>query len=296
VHTSQTLPKKKEMWHVWQCWLPERAVSQPFLMYGLTALSAFHLAHQRQPENEIWISLALRHQTKALHFFRSSLLAVTEQNCHDLFALSNLLIVMSLASSAFESPEVENASLGIGLAFEPLLLIRGTTEMLRGALGWLKNGPMANLLNGHTVSPPSDLSLPVDVDFRIDQLNSMILKADLEATVQQDVLQDLRNLEEIYREVSCNTGATQRQSGIVWKWPGLISEAYLSLLRNLHPESLVVFAHWVILSNAYEDMWHFRGWAHRALREIENVLDEEWREWLIWPKNQLKYGLTILKR
>jgi hypothetical protein len=295
IHTALSLPNQKEMQQTWQHWLPERALSQPFLMYGLTALSAFHLAHKSKPDqchngisdNAIWIALALKHQTKALEYFRSSLLDVTEQNCHDLFALANFLIIMSLTSSSFASTR---SDLSMVIALEPLLLIRGTGEMLTLTFTWINVGPMARLIRGHVLVLPPDHVLPAAVAMRFTQLKSMLIETD-----SIEAQEALSSLQEIYHEASYSQVAIETNPGIVWKWAGTVSDNFVSLLKSSHPGALVVYAHWVILSQSLNDEWHFRGWAERALREISHVLDDAWKQWLVWPEEQMMSSLANLR-
>jgi hypothetical protein len=57
--------------HVWQIVVPQLAVKHPFLMHGILASSALHLAHVLPERQQEYTVLAANHESMALPAFRS---------------------------------------------------------------------------------------------------------------------------------------------------------------------------------------------------------------------------------
>ncbi|KAF2088811.1 hypothetical protein K490DRAFT_19036, partial [Saccharata proteae CBS 121410] len=86
--TSTTYSTREELIEVWQSWVPAAAIKYPFLMHGILATSALHLAHTHPNEALKYLSLFTNHQSLALTGFRSALPSITPENCHAIFAAS----------------------------------------------------------------------------------------------------------------------------------------------------------------------------------------------------------------
>lgn len=103
--TWETLIDQKDKYgDMWQRTAPVEAVSHPFLMHGILALSALHLAsaahtsHEKIREHR---AAALRHHDQAIALFRPILNKITALNCHTIFAFSGLHVILSFALPGF---------------------------------------------------------------------------------------------------------------------------------------------------------------------------------------------------
>jgi hypothetical protein len=128
--TYVTLTDQKELFKdLWQSLVVTEAYSQPFLMHGILALSALHLAsisHDRPEKSREHRAAALRHHDQAIALFRPLLSKITEHNCHTIFGFSALLVVLSFALPGFPLQENTNSSV------EELLTI---ITLLKGVQG-----------------------------------------------------------------------------------------------------------------------------------------------------------------
>jgi hypothetical protein len=84
----------------------ELAFQNPFLMRAVFAISALHLAHLQPTRRKELVLSASNHQHLGLERFRLALQeAITEENCHAIFACSILLAACSMGSmGSLQSP------------------------------------------------------------------------------------------------------------------------------------------------------------------------------------------------
>ncbi|PCH05259.1 Short-chain dehydrogenase/reductase SDR [Penicillium occitanis (nom. inval.)] len=118
--------------------VPKIALSHPFLMHGVLALSAVHLAYLNKNGDRVneYDELAAGHQTLALALFRKELDNITPSNSAALFVFSSIATVL-----AFASPQITGMhSLSpIDEMLQISTLCRGIAEILQTSRGWLEN-------------------------------------------------------------------------------------------------------------------------------------------------------------
>jgi hypothetical protein len=73
----------------------------------------------------------------------------------------------------------------------------------------------------------------------------------------------------------------------VHSWPARISQEYLDLLKDRDPGALILLAHFCILLEPLEGTWYISGFRKRLLSRIYKKLDQEWRQWLQWPLEEI---------
>ncbi|PKX97945.1 Zn(II)2Cys6 transcription factor [Aspergillus novofumigatus IBT 16806] len=106
LHTSKSLARRQQMQDAWQIALPTLAYSNEFLMHGILALSALHLAHLKPENHSRYITSSRFHISLGLRSFRKILPSPTTDNCCALFAFSSLIMVYVYGSPE-ESAEVD---------------------------------------------------------------------------------------------------------------------------------------------------------------------------------------------
>lgn len=84
---------------LWQFTVPQLAVQFPFLMHGMLALSALHLAKLRPERRRKLITKATTNESQALPSYRSTVKNPNQENIHAIFAFSGFVAQYSLAAS-----------------------------------------------------------------------------------------------------------------------------------------------------------------------------------------------------
>lgn len=271
---------------VWQVHAVKLALKHEFLLRGILAVAAFHMAHlypHRKAEYEV---IGTTHHSLGLAEFQDTLAHVDETNCHALFAFSCLLIVLAFATGSKEKPD--------DFTHEVLhwfYLLRGANIVLNMhhdtiACSFLKPllDEMAHVENTAAYrfadtdqitklfrvcsSPEHDKETAQAIDLAIHSLLSTFIQASLLRT---------------------------RGDGTVlatFIWPINLSPRFLDLLSEKQPEALVILAHYCVLihwgETKAEDLWFIAGWAGFMLETIKELIPDAWQEQLEWPSMMIR--------
>jgi hypothetical protein len=173
-------------------------------------------------------------------------------------------------------------------------LIRGTGHVLGAASDWISKGPLQSILSGHDVDCTRGPSQTIILQFATFRQQLQVNCPD--PSTLKILFDALYVLENIFTEVLCSQGHKQNKDpGIGWKWPQLISGEYSTLLREQHHGALVVFAYFSLLSDNWSYVWYLRGWPARSVQAVSKHIDPAWRECMRWPEEQIRDGFPIFK-
>lgn len=281
LHSSYSLSenkRNKDQLRAFQEWCPQNVDNHPFLLHGMLAVAAFHLAHLNPNDAATWIPRGIRHQSDGLLGFKTTLQNdPTEQNCHALFAQSLLLSISTFASSKYTSSQEQEPSSNalVAATIAPFLHIRGAGDVCLTAYWWIKDGPFAPMLPGNFVRAEGVLT--EEVDSRLTALKSLIWEKYAGTALELHLFGATEALRFVFKEAA-HAVNVQNNPRYMWKWTNLVNQRYVDSLRDLDPGALVIFAHFALLSGSYSE-WFFDGWAERAIGAIHEVLDGEWKDW-----------------
>lgn len=88
-----------------QTFIPKQALEHGFLMHGILAISALHLAHPKSGEDQKdYIRVATAHHNEGLAMYRSELQNITTFNYSACIAFSNITMMCSFALSRPPKP------------------------------------------------------------------------------------------------------------------------------------------------------------------------------------------------
>lgn len=149
--TYATLAQNEELLRVWQVVIPNESFSHEFLMRGILAVSALHLAHLDPQKNTVYTQLSAFHQDFGLKGFRASLTNVTEDNRAAVFAFASLLVpyvcaVMTKSATRSLTAPIDNA-------IDLLVVVRGI-EIIVCDDTWLPNSSLAPFAHGAWAKSP----------------------------------------------------------------------------------------------------------------------------------------------
>ncbi|EXJ62543.1 hypothetical protein A1O7_02981 [Cladophialophora yegresii CBS 114405] len=266
---------------LWQVHAVKLGLKHEFLLRGILAVSAFHLAYlypERKAEYEL---IGTRHQSLGLTEFQETLAHVDETNCHALFAFSCLLIVLAFASSAKEKPEdftrdvlhwfylLRGANIVLNMHHETIRcsflkpLLDEMAHMETTAAYRFPDTDQITKLFRVCNSPEHDKETAQAIDLAIHSLLSTFVQASLLKT---------------------------RGDGTVlatFVWPINLPPRFLDLLSEKQPEAMVILAHYCVLihwgESIKEDTWFISGWAEYMLETITESIPDVWHEQLEWP-------------
>ena len=290
--TCFTLSDRPESHKIWQKLAPQEAFSHDFLMRGIFAISALHLAWLRPDQHEHYTHIAVKQQDAALRSFRSLMSSKMDpSNCDAFFALSSLIVVYG-----FESPKASD-SLGMfnyngDDSDEWLPLIRGVNSVLVSVWPWIKNGRLSGLLHDHQQEPPKT-ELPTVLDEQLEHLEHLCGNTfgGQEATdAYKSAIASLRNS---FVRMN-NRPPYECEISIAFLWPVMIPQEFVAKLNAREPEALIILAHYCVILHHLDSYWWMNGWAMHIINNIHHELDNDWRYWIEWPTSVVELDEKIL--
>ncbi|KAH7129830.1 hypothetical protein B0J13DRAFT_452185 [Dactylonectria estremocensis] len=268
--TSGTLPGASL--RVWQSEIPKQAISYPFLMHQILAVSAFHLASLQPSRSQVHFTQALQHQQHAICGINAEVSNVTSGNCHALFAASSLLFIGAFAASTPALHKTHQCEMDN--IVDIFTLIRGVSGILGSAKEDIRQGSLGDFMD--CVPHPVESELLNLLLEKLPEIRQSFHGNSTQA-LADEAIAGLQ--ESIDRALTTSPELT-----VAIIWPMTLNDGFLALLRVRHPAALVVVAHYcTVLHSAGSDYWFMRGWGRCVATAIAECLAPPWKESIQWP-------------
>ncbi|KAK7408391.1 hypothetical protein QQX98_009431 [Neonectria punicea] len=272
--TSGTLPGASH--RVWQSKVPKEAVSHPFLMHQILAVSAFHLASLDPSESHAHFTQAFQHQQHAICGINAEVSKVSSSNCHALFAASSLLFIGSFAASTPALHKTHQRA--VDGMLDIFTLVRGVSSILSSSKNDIQKGFMGDFMVCDLRPRESKL-----LDVLLERLPEICRNLDANG-----VSSETRALAEEavtgLRESINKASAPTPELNVVLVWPMTLKAGFLALLRVHDPAAFVIVAHYcTVLHAAGLNYWFMRGWGHSVATAIAESLAPSWQGCIQWP-------------
>ncbi|KAJ5629528.1 hypothetical protein N7528_003185 [Penicillium herquei] len=258
------------------------AVSSPYLMNALLALSAIHRSTLNQQDQNFYLHEATELQTRALSIFNAMKPEVNSESCVPIFLFSSILGLHEMCKIfVFREPN-----------FEPFMekfvrylsLHRGVRVVSTGLWHILKGSILAPVLERAESALPNDGSLG-EICLRLQNLiHSSNLPAE-DATSCEEAITSLQSV------LGATTSDTQVRPQIqtILAWPVILSQGYTDLLRRREPHSLVILAHFGAAVHSRRDIWVWGDGGAFLVNLISQHLGNAWLDCLAWPLQAISY-------
>lgn len=265
---------------IWQKVIPQLAERHEFLMYGILACSALHLAYLSPFKRRNYRIIAATYQDLAMPLFRNAVANPGAGNRHAIIAFAHILSVYSFAS------EQESEHLRVTDPWGPDIIcgwlwsLRSGCKYLASVRWSVEDGPLASLL--------CEKVNPMDIN---EALRLSVVK--LLLGVMQSKIHNAPWPErdcQIYRDAVHKLGyalicAKRVGEGFTtWDaltiWPTLLASDYFDLLRGSQAGALIILAHYCRLLHVLDEKWYFEGRAKRAWGYIVQNLDLKWHPYI----------------
>ncbi|KAG9593900.1 hypothetical protein KCU77_g1741, partial [Aureobasidium melanogenum] len=74
---------------------------------------------------------------------------------------------------------------------------------------------------------------------------------------------------------------------LIDQWAVKLPPEFKDMLVERKPIALIILAYWAVLISMNPRPWHLRGLAEVLIARIEDILGEEWAEFLRWPRESI---------
>lgn len=293
ITTLYCIGAREEVVDLWRTYIPQLALQTPFLMHGLLALAALHLAHTKPEESPKYLQSYDKHQSIALEKYRSILCAPIEPDMADsLLALASMLSVSSMARPCVPPGA---AAMHMDAIAELIIMTKGIRNVIHLAYERVRQGPLAEMLTDPPeYSETAGLVLPEPIAICFHSMKSMLVTSELVEEAREDCQIAVASLASIYMRIQRKSATADIEVGDISRWQVTLSMGYVRLIQAQSPPALIVLAFYVAAFTAVRTAWYTQDWAEKALRGISEALDSDMQHWLQWPMQQLGDKMSTL--
>jgi hypothetical protein len=267
------------------------ALSAPYVMYQMLALSALHLSHTRTAQTSHYREQATFLQSEALSLFNGSWSKVSTENCVPMLLFSSFLSIHTLGEAVRDSEADEGGFLNRFVTY--LNLHRGVRVVMSESWQLLLQSNVSSIFDRaeralQTASLQSQHQATLVANRLNDLLNDLLNDADMGPESEQACREAVGNLHLVYQsEWSMGEIVPEKAYGLIWTWPILLSSVFTNLLMKRSPEALIILCHYAVLLHRRRHIWLVRNAGQMLISEITRFLGTYWLHWLDWPNEML---------
>ncbi|KAH8586427.1 hypothetical protein B0O99DRAFT_64472 [Bisporella sp. PMI_857] len=284
---------------IWQTTIVTLGLQHKFLLRGILALSALHLAYLKPgPASIDYMVKASTHQNIGLSNFRKALQKINAETFDAILAFSCLLPIHSITIAAFftSGPTIPEQEQDVIAAFlGALSLLRSVNSLLLPSLDIYTSSTITPLLQVTTQKlPEQPMTYPgleslqrLEIACSVFSTSTSLSTAYAEREVFIEAIALLRST----FATTVDTESTDRFTiGAELIWTITISDEYFGLLGRGHPSALAILAHFAVLLHRHDNVWWLQGLGKGVIERVAEVLGAEWAEVVRWPR--IAAGLT----
>ncbi|CCU81456.1 C6 zinc finger domain-containing protein [Blumeria hordei DH14] len=261
--TYRTIAFKAADHVILQKYVPEIALSHPFLMNVIFAMAALHLEWLDPNRSKSWLRIGLNYQNRTLAKFTGVLQEINKQNCEAVALCSMFISVTSLAVPAVTSDEI---------SVDPFSEISSRRSLSEG---------IHNILRAYesdlTTGPLKGCSVLESISW----LKGYIKKHPMEN--QEALLESCTLFEDFISPLSRIRIVTGSLFWIVSIDIKIIQQLNINIMSRL------IFLHYGVIIHVLRDRWFVDGAGKRIIASlIENIEtsdSEEFKNMILWARS-----------
>lgn len=278
------------MAHLWQSIVPEEAMACPFLIHGMLAVSALHVAGRRPSHRFRYERCCRQHQNQAIPEYRQAIQTISTDSVGPIFAMSYLVSILSLAAVSDNALRDEERHTEVQTSIDDIMAVvtvtRGIQAIVRPAhlRHSLMNSPYIILLTGHSpLSSSGRATLPAHVSSRYQMLRDECLK-DLVAPNDHNIYKLCIDAIDLLEKVHCDVYSIKSPKGAEFsylvKWVALVPSGFVTLIQERHAAALVILGDFAVIFKWLDNIWFLKNWSANALKAIREAISPAGRKWL----------------
>lgn len=266
---------------IWQVNVPQMAISNKFLMHGILAVSALHLASLQPVRSAELVLRATMLEQMALSTYRQNISVQDSSNIHAALVFTAFIVPYVLALSVYDNSAAKLPTLNDSNPHW-FFLVRGTLKLVHHTWPAFKSSPLGPLVVSREEHVDSGANFGEDHLAKLyDMLDDISSDSDEQQVVVvcKDALENLRRVFGIPYMLP----QTLDLRSTVYIWPGTVSQEYINLIHERRSEALVILAHYCVILKKNHDCWFLKDVGKKMLASIEEALSPEWQSWIKWP-------------
>lgn len=270
--------------YTWQVILPQKALDHPFLLNGILALGALHIASTlNQPTALSYIDTALQYHNMAFAPYRHAIDNLTPDNCDAAFGHAIITTVIGIALPRLTAARdgSSNMTENIVVVVE---LLKGVSKILSIARPWMKT----RLFSYRTAFFNVD---PTKIDKETDAAITRLANLNDDTVSRIDADHHPVNKDAISKLHKCFCRyADNGDAGSVLGWLAAVDKVFVHCLRSRHVVPVLILLHWAVLLDQLDgQIWWARNSGKALVSELLAILpsgNTPWEEAKLWPKQK----------
>jgi hypothetical protein len=244
-----------------------------FLLHGLLALSALHLADSHS-DPEKYTRIATLHHTQGLALYHSILSDINEANYSASIAFASITAMFAFGLSR---PQAAKA---VGME-----LLDDLAQIFLLAKGWRKVVLVADGLEcraGSTICPPhnpSTRTLATDAEAAFGRLHA--LNQGHEAAIYTLAISSLKS---VFGTLA-DEGSEDPHAAL--EWANTLPEEFVRLIRERQSLALLIVGYYCVALDRVPEVWWLRGWSKGIFSVIWTNIDHMYQDTLNWPREMI---------
>ena len=287
-YTCLTLSDNPVLITLWKEAVPKHAFRYQFLLQGILAIAAQHKLHDQPESSPRLVDTANYYYQESLQTYINLLNNITKENCHALFAFSQLIVGIlycRLSMSFYGKPRRGQEFITDLIdAFE---LLKGAGTIGLQARPWLADGNLKSML-GNRPRPPSDFAKAhgpgIEALSKLSvRISTQIGDEDAEGKDRSSLSSTIQLLYTLFLE---DPGSVDRFNKILGL-PVWLDANYLSLLRAQDHAALTVLSYYGVALHQVRHAWILHGLGAKIVEIVNRLVSEDWSTHLEWPSKEV---------
>ncbi|EFW13523.1 hypothetical protein D8B26_004172 [Coccidioides posadasii str. Silveira] len=272
---------------LWKEVVPKHAFQHRFLLQGLLAVTAQHKLRDKSDDPTDLIDIANIYQQEALSTYISQLNYITEENCHALFAFSQVIVGMSYSRMSSGLGEVRISSFITNIV-EIFELLKGALVVAKEGITWLRAGDLEPMLGPRPEVPLVRPSAPqrscVGELSKLSDYISGLMDSSVESKARVESL--LSTIQLLYTLFYDDCEPADRMNKIVGL-PIYFDSKYIDLLRNFDHAALAILSYYGIALHQIRHIWYLDAVGARVVEAAATLVGPGWFPFLRWPQMEI---------
>lgn len=262
--------------------IPTFAFSYPYVLHGVFALSALHLAHFKRGESQLMYRREAEHHYEiALRTATALLPTINDATAPPLYLFGTFCNIITLSLGPKQGDFLLFGDEGLS---EWLIIFRGVKAILDTHIDLLMHGELAPLFR----ISQHHLALQATSDEHLQNLRELINTTAIEDPDLPVYTKALNDLGLSFPATTVpGVRAIVSSPQIVFVWLYRLQDDYVQLLYQRKPIPLVILSYFCVLLHDLGSYWWAKNWAEHLISEIHFSLTEEYRMWMRWPMEEI---------
>ncbi|GKZ60826.1 hypothetical protein AnigIFM49718_007186 [Aspergillus niger] len=269
--THKSVSRGEHTDHIWRFRASEEAITHPFLLHGLLALSSLHIARTKHDTQQrpIYLSTAVAHQAQALALFRERLSDINSSNARAMFAFASVVVYYTFGLP--HAPESSDPWANVDDLIQIFTLARGVQHILKQATSVIKSDEWSMIFKVEDLNEDYLRDAQSSLERLHEVNNACGAQDDTHDTAAYESALD--RLAEMLAEARTGLSSVS----ISCRWAIRQLPEFMELLRERKPLALVMLAYHCVVFHHLRDAWYMGDRGSRVARALWEVLDDEWR-------------------